>query len=60
MNDALLTEDELATFLSIEPRTLRVWRYNRALPHLKITSRIIRYRKSDIEAWLERARTIIA
>ena len=38
---------------SIKPRTLRLWRRKRGLPHIKITPKVIRYRKADIDAWLE-------
>lgn len=39
----ILNEKELAKLLSIKPRTLRLWRQTRGLPHFRITSRIIRY-----------------
>ena len=58
--DELLTEEEAARLLSVEPRTLRLWRNERGLPHLKITSKVIRYRRSDLNGWLNRARTVIA
>ena len=56
----LLTDAQAAEILTVEPRTLRLWRNTRGLPHLRITSRVIRYRRSDLEAWLDRARTVIA
>ena len=56
----LLTDQELAAELAIEPRTLRLWRNTRALPHLRITPRVIRYRRGDIDAWLARRSVSIA
>jgi predicted DNA-binding transcriptional regulator AlpA len=50
----LLTEEQAATFLGILPRTCRDWRQKRGLPHLKLTSKIVRYRLADIQAWLDR------
>ncbi|QEZ47469.1 helix-turn-helix domain-containing protein [Cupriavidus oxalaticus] len=56
----LLTNDEAAAYINVTPRTLEVWRCtNRySLPYLKI-GRLVRYRKADLDAWLER-RTVHA
>jgi predicted site-specific integrase-resolvase len=56
----LLTDQQAAAILSVEPRTLRLWRNTRSLPYIRITSKVIRYRRSDLEAWLDRSRTVIA
>lgn len=56
----LLTDEQAAAILSVEPRTLRLWRHTRGLPHLKLTSKVIRYRRSDLDAWLNRSRTVIS
>jgi len=50
----LLTDQQLAAELAIEPRTLRLWRNTRGLPHLKLTSRVVRYRRADVDGWLAR------
>jgi excisionase family DNA binding protein len=50
----LLTDAQAAALLSVEPRTLRLWRATRGLPHIRLTSKVIRYRKSDLDAWLAR------
>jgi len=57
---ALLTEEQAAEFLTVKPRTLRLWRQTRALPHIRISSKEIRYRASDLDEWLARRRTVIA
>jgi hypothetical protein len=49
----LLNESEAASFFGIEPGTLRLWRRRRGLPHIRITKRVVRYRQTDLEAWLE-------
>lgn len=53
-NHNLLTECEAAAFLDCKPGSLGVWRstgrYN--IPFVKIGSKV-RYRKCDLEAWLE-------
>jgi predicted DNA-binding transcriptional regulator AlpA len=55
----LMTDQQTAEILAVEPRTLRLWRNTRGLPHIKITSKVIRYRRADVDAWLERRRTVI-
>lgn len=50
----LLTDPQAAELLAVEPRTLRLWRHTRGLPHIRITSKVIRYRRSDLNAWLGR------
>jgi hypothetical protein len=54
----ILTEEQVAQMLNVEPRTCRDWR-RRGLPFLKITPRSIRYRLSDVQSWLDRRRTVI-
>ena len=54
----LLTRDEAAAYLGVKPQTLAVWhtthRYH--LPLVKVGSKV-RYRKVDLDAWLE-SRTV--
>jgi hypothetical protein len=40
----------------VAPRLLRLWRRTRGLPHLKLTAKVIRYRKSDLDGWLAQHR----
>lgn len=54
--DNLLNEQEAAAFLRIKPRTLRLWRARRGVPHFKPTSKVVLYRRSDLMAWLEQSR----
>lgn len=58
--DEIMNEQEAAAFLKIKPRTLRLWRNERGLPHSKITSRVIRYSRSDLTEWMSRFHTIHA
>jgi hypothetical protein len=56
----ILDDASLSIYLGgIEPRTLRLWRRNRGLPHVKLTSKFIRYRKADIDRWLDSHRVAI-
>jgi excisionase family DNA binding protein len=54
----LLTRQQAASFLGIKPDTLAVWHSTKryAIPIVKV-GRSVRYRLSDLEAFLER-RTI--
>ena len=55
--DHLLTEDEAADFLRLSPLTLKDWRKSTrrcGVPFVKIEWRAVRYRLSDVEAYLKR------
>ena len=54
-----LTDLQAAAILAVEPRTLRLWRHTRGLPFIRITSKVIRYRRTDIDDWLARRRVAI-
>ena len=51
----LLTTEQAAAYLGVKPRSLEVWRcvgrYD--LPYIKV-GRLVRYRRSDLDAFLER------
>lgn len=56
INEHLLTTNETAALLRLQPQTLRVWRSRGRGPrYLKIGNRVC-YRHSDLTSWLE-ART---
>jgi len=52
--DKLLTENQTADLMTIQPQTLSVWRTTKRydLPYLKI-GRAVRYRRSDVMAFIE-------
>jgi excisionase family DNA binding protein len=49
----LITSIEAAEYLGITPKTLEVWRSTKRyhIPYIKV-GRLVRYRKSDLEAFL--------
>lgn len=51
----LLTEDEAAKMIGFSRRTLQGWRSNgvTGLPFIRVSRGCVRYRRSDIEAWIE-------
>jgi excisionase family DNA binding protein len=50
----MLTPKEAAEFLGVREQTLAVWRATKRYPirYLKV-GRSVRYRRADLEAWLE-------
>lgn len=53
MFEPLLHPDEVARRLGISRRTLRRFTSAGEIPAVRITRRIVRYRRVDIERWLE-------
>jgi predicted DNA-binding transcriptional regulator AlpA len=51
--DSLVTEVETAKLLHISIRTLQAWRIKLAGPRFVRVGRAIRYRRSDLTAWIE-------
>lgn len=52
--DPLLTSDELRLRLKVSIETVRWWRKQGKGPRALKVGRHVRYRESDIEAWLAR------
>ena len=50
----LLDDESAALFFSVKPRTLRLWRNTQGLPHVRISSRVIRYRMADLQSWMDK------
>lgn len=55
--DALLTRKEAADYLGVQAETLAVWActHRYSLPYIKV-GRAVRYRKADLDAWLDSRR----
>jgi excisionase family DNA binding protein len=54
--DRLLTTREVAAFLGVSPETvLRRWRAGE-LPGYRLASNVLRFRESELDAWLEGTR----
>ena len=60
-NDTWLTDPEATRHLKLKPGTLAVWRSTGRYPDLPYTKcgRSVRYRRADLDGWLEK-RTIRA
>ena len=51
--DSLVTETQTAELLNISIRTLQAWRIKLTGPRFVRVGRAIRYRRSDLLAWIE-------
>jgi predicted DNA-binding transcriptional regulator AlpA len=53
-SDVLLTTEEAAARCGLSPVTLKVWRWKKnphAPPHLRVSTRSIRYSAAELERW---------
>jgi len=56
----IFTDETAATYIGdVTPRAVRAWRTGRGLPFLKITNKVIRIRKADLDRWLSSCRVAI-
>ena len=53
----LMTPEEVAAFLSMPVLTLRTWRKTGKGPRVYRIGRRVRYRREDVEAWVDRQET---
>ncbi len=51
-NDALLTPEEVAEWLHVPVATLRYWRHARKGPRSFRIGGLLRYKLTDVEAWI--------
>lgn len=54
MEEQLWDDERTGTFLDVPVGTLANWRYQGRGPRFVKVGRHVRYRRSDVEAWLER------
>lgn len=53
MSDQLLTPKEVASICGVTPRTVGDWRQKgEGPPYVKLSSRVVRYRREDVLAWI--------
>ena len=53
MNDRLLTTRQVADYLGFSPETVLPWYRGGELRGIRLGSNVLRFRASDVEAWLE-------
>jgi PTS system nitrogen regulatory IIA component len=52
MMEPLLTVDEIAKYLRVQPSTIYQWTHQGFIPHIKIGN-LVRFRISQVDKWLE-------
>jgi excisionase family DNA binding protein len=51
----LLTTDDVAEMTGLSPETLAQWRWlKKEIPFVRLGKKCVRYRQSDIDAWVEK------
>jgi excisionase family DNA binding protein len=53
VTERLLTSRDLAEFLHVSPETILRWTRRGELPAIKLPGGAIRFRETDLEAWLD-------
>ncbi|PTY03637.1 transcriptional regulator [Verrucomicrobia bacterium LW23] len=48
-----MTDRELAAEIGVCVRTLVRWRNDGRLPYVRMGGKLVRYKRSDVEVWLE-------
>jgi len=55
----LLTTDEVAEMTGLSRETLAQWRWlKKEIPFVRLGTKCVRYRQSDIDAWLAKSRLV--
>lgn len=49
----LMDESALAAFIGVAVQTLQKWRWQRSGPAFVKIGRLVRYRRADVERWLD-------
>jgi hypothetical protein len=63
LDKPLLTTDELARLLRVDPSTVRRWRTSDPVqgpPFIQLSDRVTKYSAADVEAWLASMRVVPA
>lgn len=56
----LLDDAQAAVYIGgITPRAVRDWRFRRGLPFIRITAKVHRIRRADLDSWLDRNKVAI-
>ncbi len=56
----LLDDAAACRHLLTNTRTLRLWRRTAGLPFIRVTARTLRYRRTDLDGWLDRRRVQVS
>ncbi|MDA8337979.1 MAG: helix-turn-helix domain-containing protein [Nitrospiraceae bacterium] len=51
--EKLITAEQVAEMIGVTVEVLHQWTYRGAIPHIKISKRMIRFRESEVMEWLD-------
>jgi predicted DNA-binding transcriptional regulator AlpA len=58
-DEALMTTEQLARLLGVDPSSVRRWRTSTPVqgpPFIRMSDRVVKYRRADVERWLDSRR----
>jgi excisionase family DNA binding protein len=47
-----LNEKQASDLIGVEPRTLKEWRSKKGFPFLRLSHKVVRFRRADIDEWM--------
>ncbi|TFH64334.1 MAG: DNA-binding protein [Candidatus Zixiibacteriota bacterium] len=53
IDQSLLTVDQIAAYLQVQPSTIYQWTHEGYIPHVKLGN-LVRFRVSQVDRWLEK------
>ena len=59
VSDTLMTTDQLARMLGVDPSSVRRWRTSTPVqgpPFIRMSDRVVKYRRADVDRWLDSRR----
>jgi excisionase family DNA binding protein len=58
--EGLLTVEQIASILQVKKSTIYALVCRNRIPHIKLTGKILRFRQSEIQEWIENANSVNA
>ena len=58
-DEALMTTEQLARMLGVDPSSVRRWRTSTPVqgpPFIRMSDRVVKYRRADVQGWLDSRR----
>lgn len=52
--DNYINIDEAAEYLGVKPATIRSWIKNKAMPSHRVGGKLLKFKKSEIDEWVNR------
>jgi excisionase family DNA binding protein len=49
----MLSYRDAARMLGVSVSTVHTWAYRRQVPHVRLSARVVRFRRAELERWLD-------